>query len=76
MILIGCFVTMFVLVAIVLLFSYAKFHELLNELKRDVDLQKVQNQKSLDDIALQLRQYDVMLKEVNLNNHQQEFSIF
>lgn len=64
MILVGCFVTMFVLVAIVLLFSYAKFHELLNDLKREVDLQNVQNRKSLDDITKQLDQYDVMLKQV------------
>lgn len=66
MILVGCFVTMFVLVAIVLLFSYAKFHELLNDLKREVDLQNVQNRKSLDDITKQLDQYDVMLKQVRI----------
>ena len=64
MILVGCFVTMFVLVAIVLLFSYAKFHDLLNDLKREVDLQNVQNRKSLDDLTKQLDQYDVMLKQV------------
>lgn len=64
MILVGCFLTLLILVGIILLFSYSKFHELLSDLKREVDTQNAHNRKSIEDLTKQMDQYDLMLKQV------------
>jgi len=64
MILVGCFLTLLILVGIILLFSYSKFHELLSDLKREVDTQNAHNRKSIEDLTKQMDQYDLMLKQL------------
>lgn len=64
MILIGCFVTLFILITVVLLFSYTKFHEILNDLKKEVEINNMENRKSIDDLKEHIDQYDFMFKQV------------
>ena len=65
MLVIGLLVTFGFLIGIILLFSYSKFHELLNDLKKEVDNKSKQNQNDLNDLKRQIVEYDQLFKQVN-----------
>jgi hypothetical protein len=65
MLVIGLLITFGFLIAIILLFSYSKFHELLNDLKSDVDQKNEQNQKNLHDLKERIVEYDQIFKQFN-----------
>jgi F0F1-type ATP synthase membrane subunit b/b' len=64
MILIGLLITFGLLVGVIFLFSYGKFHDIVNELKRDVQFKNEANQKNINDLKQKLNEYDVLLKQV------------
>ena len=64
MIVVGFIITFGLLVGIVLIFSYSKFHDLINDLKSELQSQNDQNQKSIDDLRRQLNEYDILFKQV------------
>ena len=65
MLVIGLLITSGFLIGIILLFSYSKFHELLNDLKKEVDNKSKQNQNDLNDLKRQIVEYDQLFKQVN-----------
>ena len=65
MLVIGLVITFGFLIAIILLFSYSKFHELLNDLKKEVDIKNEQNQKNINDLKRQIVEYDQIFKQVS-----------
>lgn len=64
MILIGFVITFILLIGIILVFSYTKFHDVLIDLKSELNSQNEQNQKSLERIKLQMKEYDNLFKKV------------
>jgi len=65
MILIGFVITFILLIGIILVFSYTKFHDVLIDLKSELNSQNEQNQKSLERIKLQMKEYDNLFKKLN-----------
>jgi hypothetical protein len=65
---IGLLITFGFLIGIILLFSYSKFHELLNDLKKEVDNKSKQNQNDLNDLKRQISEYDLLFKQVKKND--------
>lgn len=66
MILIGFVITFVLLIGIILVFSYTKFHDVLIDLKSELNSQNEQNQKSIDKIKQQMKEYDTLFKKVCL----------
>lgn len=66
MILVGLIVTFSLLVGIILVFSYGKFHDIVNELKREVQIKNEENQKNINSLKQQLNEYDLLLKQFKL----------
>ena len=66
MLIVGLLITFGFLIGIILLFSYSKFHELLNDLKKEVDTKNEQNQKNLNDLKRQIIEYDQIFKQVSI----------
>jgi hypothetical protein len=64
MILIGLVITFALLVGVILIFSYTKFHEIVNDLKRDVQIKNEESQKSINSLKQQLSEYDALFKQV------------
>lgn len=64
MILIGLVITFGLFVGIILIFSYGKFHDIVNELKRDVQIKNEENQKNINNLKQKLNEYDVLFKQV------------
>ena len=64
MLIIVLLITFGFLIGIILLFSYSKFHELLNDLKKEVDNKSKQNQNDLNDLKRQISEYDLLFKQV------------
>ena len=64
MILIGLVITFSLFVGIILIFSYGKFHDIVNELKRDVQIKNEENQKNINNLKQKLNEYDVLFKQV------------
>lgn len=65
MILIGFVITFVLLIGIILVFSYTKFHDVLIDLKSELNSQNEQNQKSIDKIKQQMKEYDTLFKKLN-----------
>lgn len=67
MILIGFVITFVLMIGIVLVFSYSKFHDVLIDLKSEFNTQNEQNQKNIDNIKQQIKEYDNIFKKVSFN---------
>ena len=67
MILIGFVITFVLMIGIVLVFSYSKFHDVLIDLKSEFNNQNEQNQKNIDNIKQQIKEYDNIFKKVSFN---------
>jgi hypothetical protein len=68
MLIIGLVITFGFLIGIILVFSYSKFHELLKDLKKEVETKNELNQKNINDLKRQINEYDDLFKQVNLLN--------
>jgi hypothetical protein len=53
-IIIGLVITVGLLVSFILIFSYAKFHDLINDLKQQIDNQNEATAKNINDITKQV----------------------
>ena len=69
MLVVGLLITFGFLIGIILLFSYSKFHEILNDLKKEVDNKNKQNQNDLNDLKRQIVEYDQLFKQVNSHSN-------
>jgi cell division protein FtsL len=67
MILIGFVITFVLMIGIVLVFSYSKFHDVLIDLKSEFNTQNEQNQKNIDNIKQKIKEYDNIFKKVSFN---------
>ena len=73
MILIGFVITFVLMIGIVLVFSYSKFHDVLIDLKSEFNNQNEQNKKNIDNIKQQIKEYDNIFKKLNKDSKLDEF---
>ncbi|CAF0727899.1 unnamed protein product [Brachionus calyciflorus] len=64
LILIGFLISVCLLIGITMLLSYSKFQNLLNDLKKEVNVQKENTQENLNSFKLKLDEYDSLLKDI------------
>lgn len=62
--LIGIFVTLSVLFAFSMIFSYSKFQNLLKDINHQINLQNSNTQNDIDSFKNKMNEYDSLLKKV------------
>ena len=64
MIVFGFLISVCLLIGITLLFSYSKFQNVLNDLKKEVNVQNTNTQVNFKDLKFKMDQHENMLKKV------------
>lgn len=62
--LIGVLITISILFALSMIFSYSKFQNLLKDLKHQINLQNTNTQSDINSFKIKMNEYDSFLKKV------------